>query len=213
MTRSNNPANHIVLAFLGILIMSGLISSMISVNLVHTTSALTVGKQTATYRGFWRTCEIVGNGAAACHQIAPSASLNKLPTYLAFSRVCIIISFVAVTIATFLSILGNPLMTKCCNVNRKMMTFLTAGTFLLSGILSLVCYSWYTNAAMKNYVTVLGPGKAPVSKWDLGWGMWVGFVSSIFTILGSGHALYTAISTQNEEGVKNYEAGREMGGY
>lgn len=200
----NCSPNHISLCIFGILILTGYIFTLASPNWVHTakTSVSNVQQEVEVTRGLWFECTyLLSTGTGQCSEIAPSAQISKLPKYLGYARVGMILATILVFFATITAILGNPCL-KCCRVKSKMITWITAGTFFLSGVLSLIAYSWYTNAAMNNYVKKTGgakpQGRVGLSQWDLGWAMWLGFCNSIFAIIGSLHAAYTAASINDE---------------
>ena len=81
---------------------------------------------------------------------------------------------------------------------------------LIAGVLALTAYSWYTNAAMDNALGLKGKSKnknkknknnnrnGGISQWDLGWAMWMGFISSCVLILGSIHAIVVAFKMKDE---------------
>ena len=205
--------NHIALCLLGIFLLSGLVITLAVSNLIHSSSISSNAIQRHEYvqRGLFYEClTLINNDQATCNKIGASAKVTNLPSYLAYSRFAVIAATVLCFIATVCSLLGNPFM-RCCKFNHKVMTFVTAGSYLLSGILSLVAYSWYTNAAMNNYVEIMGEqlhndgGKFSntVSQWDLGWGMYIGFVTSILAILGSVHACVVAVKLQKIGDVVN----------
>ena len=171
-------------------------------------------------RGLFLKCNALqGGGQFQCTPINEALKLTQLPKYLGYSRVAIPFAIALTGVATICAILGNPAFT-CMGASKKTMTMITSITFLLAGLLALVSYSWYTNAAMKNYVTFQGKidkgGANPLNKvsvWDLGWAMWLGFVNSIFTIGGSVYAMMTAMGMEEKKEDYRYHGanrGREM---
>lgn len=210
--------NHVALALLGTLLTTGLILTTCSSNWVHSSSVSidVIGDKTYEQRGLWYFC-VTGeiSGQTQCTQIMPSAQISKLPAYLGYGRIAMIMSCILITFGTISSILGNPCL-KLCRAKSKVITYVTGTLYLLAGILSLIAYSWYTNAAMNNYVKIDGHragnlnAVGNISQWDLGWAMWVGFITSILAILGSAHAMWTAASYQEYE---DYAAGAEMNAF
>lgn len=194
-------SHHIAISLFGMLISAGLVIITCLSNWVHSAKISNAAiNQKQIQQGLWIKCEtLTGSGSmtAQCVELYPSLNLNQLPTYLAFSRCAMIIACVFAVFATVASILGNPCLS-LCRAKSKIVTFFTAGMLLLAGLLALISFSWYTNAAMNNYVTRRGeasqvnPMVRSISQWDLGWNMWLGFVTSIFAILGGLYAMYVA---------------------
>ena len=203
-------ANHIAMCLFGLLILTGLILTCASSNWVHSSSNSVSFNSRKEYKqqGLWLECtELTQSGSSQCTKLFQSFKISRIPAYLNYSRFVIVISIVLVLIATICSILGNPLLS-CFKAQKKIITFITAGTFFISGILSIIAYSWYTNAAMNNYITDMGQklNNRQISQWDLGWAMYIGFVTSIFAILGSVHAVVVAAKMKNSYVVETYEA-------
>merc|ERR1712088_556108 len=136
------------------------------------------------------------------------SSMQLMPMWpKPFSMTALLLSLILwalILLATLCSLLGNPVM-KCFSVPKKIVTFITAGCFVLAGIVAITAYSWYTNAAMNNYVNRI-PNRQPAnpggsrrvySQWDLGWAMWVGFLSATNILVGGLYAIYVA-SSQTE---------------
>jgi len=177
---------------------------MISTNLVHTSAVSIQAIQSNLHQqmGFFRQCTGVSGQAPTCTELFPSMQISKLPSYLAYGRIAMMMATGITIIATICSILGNPIL-KCFGAKKKTMTLITAICFILSGLLALVAYSWYTNAAMKNYIKIIGAqrnngGRGGYSQWDLGWGMWIGFCVSSLAILVGAYACNVVRSVESE---------------
>ena len=190
--------NHVALVLFGLIILTNLVLINFSRTWVisSSNSVAAINNQEERTQGLWQKCNLMlSTGTSQCNELFPGYRIQNLPTYLAFSRCAIPLSIIAVFVATVCSILGNPVL-NCCKVSQKMVTNITAGTFLLAGILSLISFSWYTNAAMNNYITLKGAQLSGIglniSQWDLGWAMWLGFFTAIFAVVGSIHAMMTA---------------------
>ena len=219
----NYGPNHLILGCFGLfmIIFISIACSSAWVTAATQVTSQNVPKTTnyVAFRGLWTECIYkshpnVNGVQELCVSIDPQEEENiknfgvnaTLPSYLSYCRWAIPFSLGLTFIASIAAIIGNPAIQLCNFENKyRIMTYLTAGAFFLSGLLSLIAFSWYTNAANKNYVTNdfiqskdENGNTFKFFDWHLTWNMWSGFFNSILAILISGYAMVVAYKIGEE---------------
>merc|ERR1712168_1793354 len=209
--------NHIALCTFSVMVLTSLIISTASTNWMHTTSKSiqTITDKEYEQRGLWIKCTtVLATSTVSCSGIRSEATMSNLPGWLSYSRIAMIFCCAFSFVATVAAIFGNPVL-KCFGASKKVMTWSTAGSLLVCGIMALIAFAWATNATHTNHVKNKGKiadqinnitPLSQMSQFQIGWACYLGFITSILTILFSLYAFKVAYDMEQIEESFNPES-------
>ncbi|NXC89250.1 CLD14 protein, partial [Cercotrichas coryphoeus] len=161
----------------------GLIGTLITTILPHWWRSAHVGANIITavayVKGLWMECVWHSTGVYQCQL---HRSQLALPAELRAARAMMVISCLLAALAAGLAVLGMSC-TRCAEGSpaKASMAGAGGGGFAAAGLLCLVPVSWSTNGVVMDFYNPALPAGV---KYEIGQALYLGFVSSAFSILG-----------------------------